>query len=224
MTSSVKSQNVKKFIAEMSKGEHRVARTTKRSKKLEGLFAGATEIDLAARSTIPRLVLYFFIQKSSVAFEECCKLMVNCKLTNRASIDEWAKFKEDGKRSSQYHWEYQFNMKRSQFTHRLKWSLIHPSHHFTQHALLDAWHGMRGRFNYLPPEYFGTVNARNAESSKGSICGITAVYVIDAFASYFIYLIQTSFSAIRTEPILKDENVSKRFQVTICSDRSCRVP
>jgi hypothetical protein len=165
-SSIVKLKNVSNFILQMSKGENKTARQSKRSLKMEALFKGATDIDLAARSAIGRMVIISLIHPPEEAFEECCRLMVLCKLAHKQYIDQWALFKEDGKKTAKHHWCYQFSLKRSQFVQRLKWSLTQPSHHFTERALVDTWHGIRSCNNYLPVTVFGQ-----------SICGIVSVYV-----------------------------------------------
>lgn len=157
----------------MLKGEDPISRTLETTKDLDRkLFNGATQLSLSARNCIPRMIYGCYLKNAEDAFSKVCSLFfATYSVCLEERVDEWAVF-STGSRTQKALWIAQYKEEFRRFYLLLKVSVFHPSHHFTESALVDMWTGVRTSVNELPLHVFGTEYAENEEDKRGALLGI----------------------------------------------------
>jgi len=159
-------------------GEDKKTRTSSRASSLDkepNLFPGISTIDDCARSLNSFFLVRSFEFPIKYTFSSMVSLMARFQIvTDQNDFEKWANFKSikgNGRSKNQRaFWEYAFYEDRRDEHYRLKWSLAHPSRHFTQQALDDSWQGVRNSFGHIQmprclrtrnsPHIFGIVEAK----------------------------------------------------------------
>ena len=160
----------------MLKGEDPISRSIETTKDLDRkLFNGATQLSLSARNCIPRMIYACYLRNADEAFSKVCSVFIGTySICSEEKVNEWAAF-STGSRTQKALWIAQYKEDFRRFYLLLKVSIFHPSHHFTESALVDMWTGVRTSVNELPLHVFGTEYAANEEDNFGALVGILSV-------------------------------------------------
>jgi hypothetical protein len=159
-------------------GEDKTTRTSPRASSLDkepSLFPGISTIDDCARSLNSFCLVMCYNLNIKDTFNAMILAMKQFGIAaDVKDFDKWTNFiSNKGKdtvgrpKSQKQFWEYSFYEDRRDEHYRLKWSLAHPSRHFTNEALDDSWLGIKTFEGHIeapdqlrPEPLFGIVTAK----------------------------------------------------------------